>query len=538
MQLNRAAVSVLGVALCIIMLGLFTSSSRPDRTLHPAPSNPETAAAPARHPQDDTRNDGAKRSKRSGAAVTPSDEFMVQQTGRCGPGVDHLRTSHECDTAAHALGLADSETKPAVEIDSDILPHGCYYKAKTATYYANFMNHSSQFYHRTEQRLYFNPGGVDGEEPLAPAKQPFAPQHPHEAAAVGSVNGDRSTATATANGTRVGLCRVARVCPVGRQGRSCDDWLRAAPHLGYSCSSLEKFGLSCAHCRTCPEAAARDHDHAIAGCGDDPRLHCRFEKSRHKRLNQYSAAANAVGARTMLRVVAIGDTHGQHQRADPIPPGDVFIHTGDFTSGKTTEPAAVLAEIEQFNEWLGTLPHKHKYFVSGNHDADGGVGIAGLTALVTNAVHLLDSIEGVDVENDGYPEIKIWGSPWQPQFSGFESYVPEDKIAPKWRSIPGDGSRLIVVTHTPAFGDGDVGEAGAHVGSLSLQVALNQKEPLLHLFGHIHPGRVDSRVDETAQTARVAKEGATLHINVASQNGAGSHAPARRAVVIDVPVID
>ena len=41
------------------------------------------------------------------------------------------------------------------------------------------MNHSSQFYHRTEQRLYFNPGGVDGEEPLAPAKQPFAPQHPY-----------------------------------------------------------------------------------------------------------------------------------------------------------------------------------------------------------------------------------------------------------------------------------------------------------------------------------------------------------------------
>ena len=54
------------------------------------------------------------------------------------------------------------------------------YMTHPCRYYANFMNHSAQYYKRTEQRLYFNPGGIDGDRdrPRAPNAQPFAPQHP------------------------------------------------------------------------------------------------------------------------------------------------------------------------------------------------------------------------------------------------------------------------------------------------------------------------------------------------------------------------
>mmetsp|Transcript_23158 Transcript_23158/g.38971 ORF Transcript_23158/g.38971 Transcript_23158/m.38971 type:complete len:206 (-) Transcript_23158:98-715(-) len=62
-----------------------------------------------------------------------------------------------------------------------------------------------------------------------------------------------------------------------------------------------------------------------------------------------------------VRVVCVSDTHGRH--ADiKVPDGDILIHAGDFTHfGKKKDVIAV-------NEWLGTLPHKHKIVVNGNHE--------------------------------------------------------------------------------------------------------------------------------------------------------------------------
>ena len=45
-----------------------------------------------------------------------------------------------------------------------------------------------------------------------------------------------------------------------------------------------------------------------------------------------------------------------------IPEGDVLIHAGDFTR------CGHLQEVKEFNTWLGTLPHKHKIVIAGNHE--------------------------------------------------------------------------------------------------------------------------------------------------------------------------
>ena len=45
-----------------------------------------------------------------------------------------------------------------------------------------------------------------------------------------------------------------------------------------------------------------------------------------------------------------------------IPDGDVLIHAGDFTR------CGHLQEVKEFNTWLGTLPHKHKIVIAGNHE--------------------------------------------------------------------------------------------------------------------------------------------------------------------------
>ena len=59
-----------------------------------------------------------------------------------------------------------------------------------------------------------------------------------------------------------------------------------------------------------------------------------------------------------IRVVCISDTHGRHRDCE-IPNGDVLIHAGDFTRyGKR-------ADADDFNKWLGELPHRHKIVVNG-----------------------------------------------------------------------------------------------------------------------------------------------------------------------------
>jgi hypothetical protein len=62
-----------------------------------------------------------------------------------------------------------------------------------------------------------------------------------------------------------------------------------------------------------------------------------------------------------LRFVCISDTHGKHDSID-VPDGDVLIHAGDFTHNGTHR------QIQRFNDWLGSLPHRHKIVIAGNHE--------------------------------------------------------------------------------------------------------------------------------------------------------------------------
>ena len=42
-----------------------------------------------------------------------------------------------------------------------------------------------------------------------------------------------------------------------------------------------------------------------------------------------------------------------------IPDGDILIHAGDFSI------SGLVSEVKEFNDWLGTLPHKHKIVIAG-----------------------------------------------------------------------------------------------------------------------------------------------------------------------------
>ena len=42
--------------------------------------------------------------------------------------------------------------------------------------------------------------------------------------------------------------------------------------------------------------------------------------------------------------------------------GDILLHCGDFTDLGKEE------EVEDFNNWIGELPYKHKIVIAGNHE--------------------------------------------------------------------------------------------------------------------------------------------------------------------------
>src|SRR6185369_13852794 len=100
-----------------------------------------------------------------------------------------------------------------------------------------------------------------------------------------------------------------------------------------------------------------------------------------------------------------------------------------------------------FDAWLGTLPHREKVVIAGNHDFLFEQRPAEARALITNAVYLEDEA----YEAGG---LKIWGSPWQPWFFDWAFNLRRgEALARKWALIP-PGTDLLV-THGPPMGIGD-----------------------------------------------------------------------------------
>jgi Icc-related predicted phosphoesterase len=185
-----------------------------------------------------------------------------------------------------------------------------------------------------------------------------------------------------------------------------------------------------------------------------------------------------------MRIVVLSDTHGDLSKI-PVPDGDLLLHAGDLTVGGSR------AELEQVNEDFGRLPHKRKIAIAGNHDGYLQSHPLEGRALFTNVTYLQDE----EVVVDG---IKIYGTPWQPEFKqmAFNLKRNSDCLGYRWFSIPEDTD--ILLTHCPPYKilDRVVGE---HCGCLLLDYRLQtmQRPPLLHCFGHIHSGYGMVRGEQT-----------------------------------------
>jgi Icc-related predicted phosphoesterase len=195
-----------------------------------------------------------------------------------------------------------------------------------------------------------------------------------------------------------------------------------------------------------------------------------------------------------MRIVCVSDTHGYHSLTD-IPDGDILVHGGDLTRSGTLE------NVEEFNRWLGGLPHRHKVVIAGNHDFCFQERPSEARARLTNAIYLEDS----SCEIEG---LTFYGSPWTPIFYDWAFMLSDPDLAPKWALIP--VGLDVLVTHGPPLGILDLANRGAHTGSSTLLQRVAEVRPRLHVFGHIHEAAGRTDID------------GTTFLNASTQMGKGS----------------
>jgi len=187
-----------------------------------------------------------------------------------------------------------------------------------------------------------------------------------------------------------------------------------------------------------------------------------------------------------MKITFISDTHNKHnQVTSSLPGGDLLIHAGDISSMGHKH------EIQQFCKWFNSLEnYTVKVFIAGNHD----FGFQTEPKMAKEIVgsykwinYLQDNFLGYGVDTENY--VKIYGSPWQPEFNGWAFNLPKYgwELEQAWEEIPDDTD--ILVTHGPAFGylDTIMGQYD-NLGCELLTKRIKTIKPKIHVCGHIHSG--------------------------------------------------
>jgi Icc-related predicted phosphoesterase len=188
----------------------------------------------------------------------------------------------------------------------------------------------------------------------------------------------------------------------------------------------------------------------------------------------------------MKKLTFISDTHTKHEKLNGfLPGGDMLICAGDITS------RGYLTEIENFLKWFDKIDnYDHKIFIAGNHDfgfQDQPNETKGLLTDYKTVDYLQDEL--LLVGNGDYEDmVKVWGTPWQPEFHNWAFNLPRGQaLKEKWDMITVGTD--ILVTHGPPFGKLDyVKYPNQNVGCEELMKRVEVIKPKIHVFGHIHEG--------------------------------------------------
>ena len=188
----------------------------------------------------------------------------------------------------------------------------------------------------------------------------------------------------------------------------------------------------------------------------------------------------------------ISDTHNKHKHVTgDLKGGDLLLHAGDISS------MGYEHEIREFAKWYNGLNnYHHKVFIAGNHDwgfQNNVEKVRGILSEYDTINHLQDdwiTVGDSDPHDPNVQTVKIWGSPWQPEFYNWAFNLPRnsEELKAVWDMIPEDVD--ILITHGPAWGflDDVEGNRNVHLGCELLAERIKQIKPKIHICGHIHTG--------------------------------------------------
>jgi len=239
-----------------------------------------------------------------------------------------------------------------------------------------------------------------------------------------------------------------------------------------------------------------------------------------------------------MRIVCISDTHGLHtimEQFKSLPEGDILIHAGDCTNvGKPHE-------VTEFVHWFQNVKgFDTKIFIAGNHDFafekvnephhngdfDWFKNLMNEENLSQSDVVYLQDNEFVIESPEFSKPLKIYGSPWQPEFYNWAFNLPRNgwELELKWKDIPEDTD--ILITHGPPHGIRDFTPANLQVGCEILRFHVeNRIKPSIHVFGHIHHAYGAVQQDETMYvnasicTERYLPSNKPIIIDITEENG-------------------
>lgn len=178
-----------------------------------------------------------------------------------------------------------------------------------------------------------------------------------------------------------------------------------------------------------------------------------------------------------MKILFISDTHGFHDELFIYKDIDMIVHSGDYSNIKN--PHLNQSEVIKFLEWFDKIPVKYKIMIAGNHD--------GSLELDNSFIKEYKSIVYLQHEFIEIAGLKIFGSPYTPEFCNWAFNVRRDQLHEYWKDIPSDLD--ILITHGPPKGILDIGE---HFGNLeycgckALMKKVLEVKPKIHCFGHIH----------------------------------------------------
>ena len=189
-----------------------------------------------------------------------------------------------------------------------------------------------------------------------------------------------------------------------------------------------------------------------------------------------------------MKITLISDTHTKHQNLNSdLPGGDILIHSGDFMNSGYDK-----SDVTDFFDWFSSIKgYDKKIFIAGNHDRilENDPTWSTLTIKdYPNLIYLQDEGYSIyDIEGDS--SVKLYGSPWQPEFNGWAFNLPRngEVMKAKWDAIPKGTD--ILITHGPPFGYLDIpGGQSIRVGCEMLRYRVDELKPKIHVFGHVHGG--------------------------------------------------